>query len=373
MNVAVHDSLRGDPVLGQDAQQRFQASRFNHLRQPLDAFGLPCTEIACPHCRRTLPYGFAEVPHHIFSIVGDWNAGKSYYLSVLVKVLPNRLFQDFEIVFQDADPAGNAPLNDMKKKLFSAQSPEHARLAKTELEGAMYERLPRYGRTVALPRPFIFSMKSVSHPDERCSIVFYDNAGEHFQPGRDSAESPGAQHIASSAGVLFLFDPFNNSEFRARISTQPDPQLEIAILDQQDVILSEMKIRVQKLLRMSRNSKMKQPLAIMIGKCDAWMHLLGKEPFRDPVENHALNMTAVRHNSKLVRSLICDICPAIVANAEDISESVMYFPVSSFGHPPLKIGGGACVPNPGKLRPFMVEIPPLWLLAQITPQLVPCS
>lgn len=371
MHVAVHDSLRGDPILGDDVQQRFHATRFNDLRQALDAFGLPCTEIACPHCRWVMPFGFAEVPHYIFSIVGDQSAGKSYFLSVLIKVLPTRLFQDFSVVFQDADPAGNALLNDMKKALFSAQNPEQARLVKTQLEGAMYVRLQRYGRFVMLPRPFVFSLKSVPRPEERCSIVFYDNAGEHFQPGRDSADSPGAQHIASSSGLLFLFDPFNNSEFRKRISGQPDPQMEKPLLDQQDVILSELKLRIQKLLRLNGAAKIKQPLAILIGKCDAWMHLLGQEPFQNPVVNRSLNLAAVRHNSTLVRSLILDICPGVVANAEEISQSVMYFPVSAFGHPPMKIGAGDYVPDPAKLKPFMVEIPSLWLLSQIRPDLVP--
>jgi hypothetical protein len=373
MHVAVHDSLRGDPVLGEDAHQRFHATRFNNRRQALDAFGLPCTEIACPHCRRTLPFGFAEVPHFIFSIVGDQSAGKSYFLSVLIKVLPARLYQDFSVVFQDADPAGNALLNDMKKALFSAQSPEQARLVKTQLEGAMYERLPRYGRTVALPRPFVFSLKSIPRPEDRCSIVFYDNAGEHFQPGRDSSDSPGAQHIASSSGILFLFDPFNNSEFRNRISGQPDPQLEKPLLDQQDVILSEMKIRIQKLVRMNGSAKIKQPLAVLIGKCDAWMYLLGKDCFQNPVANHSLDLAVVRRNSALIRSLMLNICPAIVANAEEISQAVMFFPVSAFGHPPMKIGAGDYVPDPAKLRPFMVEISSLWLLSQIRPDLVPAA
>src|ERR1700724_2133101 len=54
MHIAVHDSLRGDPVLGEDAQQRFLATRFNNASQALDAMGLPCSDLACPHCRRKL-------------------------------------------------------------------------------------------------------------------------------------------------------------------------------------------------------------------------------------------------------------------------------------------------------------------------------
>ncbi|MBI4328049.1 MAG: hypothetical protein HY674_22690 [Chloroflexi bacterium] len=373
MHVAVHDSLRGDPVLGEDAPQRFHATRFNNRGQALDAFGLPCTDMACPHCRRALPPGFVDVQHHILSIVGDQSAGKSYYLSVLIKILPASLYQHFSVLFQDADPAGNAMLNDMKKSLFSAQSPEEARLVKTQLEGIMYERLPRYGRTVALPKPFVFFIASIRDPAQRCAAIFYDNAGEHFQPGRDSADSPGAQHVASSAGIFFLFDPFNNPEFRRRIAGQPDPQFEKPILDQQDVILSELKVRIKKLLKLDMGQKIATPLAVMIGKCDAWMHLLGEQPFRNPLETNRLNLEAVRHNSERVRNLMLEVCPAVVANAEGISESVMFFPVSAFGHPPVKIGPGDYVPDPRQLKPILVEIPPLWVLSQVTPGLVPAS
>ena len=46
----------------------------------------------------------------------------------------------------------------MRKALFGAQVPAQAKLAKTVFEGAMYERLPRQGRMVALPRPFVYTL-----------------------------------------------------------------------------------------------------------------------------------------------------------------------------------------------------------------------
>jgi hypothetical protein len=371
MHLATHDSLRGDPVLGEDAPQRFLATRFNDRGQALDALGLPCTEIACPHCRRTLPPGFVEMPHHIISIVGDQSAGKSYYLSVLMKMLPISLYDNFAAVFQDADPAGNASLNEMKQTLFGAQSPEGARLAKTQLEGGMYVRLPRYGRVVALPKPFVFSVASSNDLSKRCALIFYDNAGEHFQPGRDSADSPGAQHVASSAGIVFLFDPFNSPDFRHVISDRSDPQLEKPAFDQQGVILSEMKVRIAKLLHTELMQPIDTPMAVLIGKCDAWIHLLGEEKLRAPVTDGHLDLEALAHNSGLVRDLVKRICPSIVANAESISRMVLFFPVSSFGHAPVKLGPGDFVPDPQQLKPFQVEVPILWLLSRIEPALVP--
>jgi hypothetical protein len=371
MHVATHDSLRGDPVLGEDAPQRFLATRFNDLGQALDALGLPCTETACPHCRRALPPGFTEMRQHIISIVGDQSAGKSYYLSVLLKMLPASLYQNFSVVFQDADPAGNAMINEMKQTLFGAQSPEGARLVKTQLEGSMYVRLPRYGRTVALPKPFVFSVASTQERDRRCSLIFYDNAGEHFQPGRDSADSPGAQHVASSSGVLFLFDPFNSPDFRNLIADGTDPQLEKPVRDQQGVILSEMKVRIARLLKLELLEQLDMPLAVLIGKCDAWIHLLGPEPLQSTILDGHLNIEAVAANSARVRALVEKVCPAIVANAESISSRVLYFPVSSFGHSPVRLGAGEYVPDPRRLKPFEVETPVLWVLSRIEPQLVP--
>jgi len=371
MHLATHDSLRGDPVLGEDAPQRFLATRFNDRGQALDALGLPCTEIACPHCRRVLPPGFTEMTHHIISIVGDQSAGKSYYLSVLLKMLPASLYENFSVVFQDADPAGNALINEMKQTLFGAETPEGARLVKTQLEGGMYVRLPRYGRVVALPKPFIFSVASSQNHDHRCSLIFYDNAGEHFQPGRDSADSPGAQHVASSAGIVFLFDPFNNPDFRREISDRGDPQLEKPVIDQQSVILSEMKVRIAKLLKLDLMEQIDTPLAVVIGKCDAWLHLLGPDALRNTIVDGHLDLEAVTYNSNLVRQLMKRICPSIVANAESISRHVLFFPVSSFGHSPVRLGPGDFVPDPRRLKPFQVEMPMLWILSCIEPALVP--
>ena len=47
------------------------------------------------------------------------------------------------------------------------------------------------------------------------------------------------------------------------------------------------------------------------------------------------------------------------------------FSVSAFGHAPVKIGAGDYVPDPRQLKPVLVEIPVLWLLSQVVPELVP--
>jgi len=370
MHIAVHDSLRGDPTLGEDAQQRFLATRFNNAGQALDALGLPCSDIACPHCRRKLPPGFLEMPHHIISIVGDQSAGKSYFLGVLTKVLPATLYREFGIVFQDSDPTGNAPVNDMRKALFGATTPAQAKLAKTVLEGAMYARLPRQGRTVALPLPFVYTMTPNGDAQERCALIFYDNAGEHFQPGIDIVERPGAQHVASAAGIIFLFDPFNSPEFRHQIGDSKDPQLEKAVVDQQDIILAEMRARIQAIRNLPIGEKIQTPVAFVIGKSDAWIRLLGSAPLRNPLQAGKLELDAIEHNSERLRKLMFELCPGVVANADALSKNVLFFAASSFGHAPIKIGPSEYVPDPARLEPVFVEVPLLWILSQLRPGLL---
>jgi len=369
MHIAVHDSLRGDPLLGEDAQQRFLATRFNNAGQALDAMSLPTSEIACPHCRRKLPPGFLEMPHHIISLVGDQSAGKSYFLSVLTKVAPAALYREFGIVFQDSDPTGNAPVNDMRKALFGATAAAQAKLAKTVFEGAMYERLPRQGRMVALPRPFVYTLAAEDKLRDKCALIFYDNAGEHFQPGVNIVEQPGAQHVASAAGIMYLFDPFNSPEFRQHLRDTKDPQLEKPVVDQQDIILSEMRLRIQTIRNLRAGEMIQTPVAFIIGKCDVWTHLLKDTPLHPPVREGKLDPAALAHNSGILRELLCRLSPPLVANAEVLSRNVLFFAASSFGHTPLKIGPGEYVPDPAKLQPVQVEIPLLWILSQICPNL----
>ena len=370
MHIAVHDSLRGDPVLGEDAQQRFLATRFNNAGQALDAMGLPSSEIACPHCRRKFPPSFLGMPHHIISLVGDQSAGKSYFLSVLTKVLPATLYRDFGIVFQDSDPTGNAPVNDMRKALFGAQTPAQAKLAKTVFEGAMYERLPRQGRMVALPRPFVYTLTPEDKTREQCALIFYDNAGEHFQPGVNIVEQPGAQHVASAAGIIYLFDPFNSPEFRRAIRDTKDPQLEKPVVDQQDIILAEMRARIQMIRNLRPGELINTPVAFVVGKCDVWLQLLNGKALGEPLRDGKLDRTVVEENSNVVRALTHRLCPPVVANAEALSTNVMFFAASSFGHTPLKIGPGEYVPDPSKLQPVHIEVPLLWVLSQVCPSLI---
>jgi hypothetical protein len=375
MHIAIHDELRGDTALGADAMLRFHATRFNDRGQALDPKGIPCLEIACPHCRRALPHGYLDVKNHIFSIVGAPSSGKSYYLSTLIRCLQTTLHLNFDLALRDFHPEGNRRLNAMKTALFGASSPEDAWLNKTDLEGDMYERLPRFGQNVALPKPFIYSVVPGTDLVPSRALVFYDNAGEHFEPGRDSVSSPGAQHLASSAGIFFLFDPTSNADFRRRLKNNPDPQMSMKSSDQQDVILSETEIRVKRLLGLRREERISVPFAMIIGKCDVWLDDLGRDRLRPVISKGALDLGAVRHNSDLIHNYLEKVCPYVVATADSLAEDMCYFAVSALGHTPVRFvhhtQGEKIGPDPARMNPMFVEIPTLWVLSKVAPDLIP--
>ena len=370
MHVAAHESLLGDPLLGDKEMLRFNATRYDNSGHALDAMGLPCQDITCPHCRRKLPPGFMDVPNRIFSLVGETTAGKSYYLSVAAKILPEVLFRHFDVVFKDADPAGNRHLNAMKNRLFSGATPDQVHLEKTQEQGDLYERVFVHGQETRLPMPFMFAVSPARDSAARQGVVFYDLAGELFQPGRSQYDAMKTQHVAVAAAVLFLFDPTLNREFRSRLRSHPDPQLLSKAFDQQDTLLSEMEVRIKRLLNLDGRTRVKTPLAIIVGKCDIWLPLLGEKPLAPVLTGAGLDLEAIAINSKRIRSFLTDICPNIVANSESLSEDVAYFAVSSFGHSPVRLPDGKLAPDPQLLHPMHVEQPFLWALAKTMPNML---
>ena len=375
LSVAVHEDLRGDPVLGADARLRFHPTRFNDQGLALDPMGLACTDLACPHCRRQLPPGYLEMPHRILSVIGAPSAGKSYYLAVLTHVLQDRLPADFGLAFKDGDPSGNMLLNQMRNTLFSAATPEDALLGKTALEGATYEKLPRLGRMVSLPRPFIYALARPGAQRQETSIVLYDNAGEHFEPGIDIHDSPGAMHVANSAGLIFLFDPTANARFKAKLVGVDDPQLSLkGRIDQQDSILAEMETRIKRVLGLAPGQRLTTPLAFVVGKSDTWQFLLSS-PLEPILREGKLDLGAIGRNSDRVRTVLASLCPGLVATAESLASEICYFAVTSFGHQPTVIGAGPnkgrIAPDPQRLAPAHVEEPVYWLLHRASPDLLP--
>lgn len=332
--IARHQSLVGDPVLGQDAQQRFLPSRFTATGNAVDSAGMSCPDMACPRCHLRIPQPASEMPPLFLSIVGATASGKSYFLTAMTWQLRNSLSQNFAVSFTDTDAVTNQILNDFEETIFlSSDSEELIALRKTELQGDLYNQILLEGMLINLPRPFMFSVRPAEHhPDyeqalEKTSrtLVLYDNAGEHFEPGMDSVDNPTTQHLLHSDTIFFLFDPTKDVRFRDRISDNPDPQLaKGSRVQRQEIILTEMINRIKKYSGMRAGVKTAKSLIIIVSKCDTWIDLLGTELSDQPWQwekkynTCALDIDAIKNVSFAVRFMLQEICPEVVSIAESL-------------------------------------------------------
>jgi hypothetical protein len=319
------------------------------------------------------------------SILGSPSSGKSYFLAVMTWQLRKFLKQYFSLSFGEIEPSFNMILNQYEEKLFFSEQPdEPVMIEKTQLEGTqLYDEVMFANQSVKYSRPFIFSVKPLpEHPNHERMAAFskalclYDNAGEHFLPGQDTAHSPVTHHLALSRVLLFLFDPTQDPRFRqACAGRSSDPQmLDLAKTYKQETILREAAHRVRRNSGMSEKTKHNRPLVVIVTKYDAWSSLLPPQQLRmDRVvhqspSGNGVNLDALSEISAKVRAVLDEHAPEIISAAEGFAEHVLYLPVSALGRAPEVMPNpndprkSFLVIRPKDVRPLWVEIPIVYTL-----------
>ncbi len=374
--IARHQSLVGDPVLGPDAQQRFLPSKFTPEGHAIDSMGMSCPDMACPRCHLRIPKSVAEMPPLFLSIVGAPAAGKSYFLTGMAWELRNKLARNFAISFTDTDAVTNQILDEFEETLFLNSDPDQlVTLRKTELQGELYNQVMLDGMVINLPKPFMFTiMPAEHHPNysevkDRMSrtLVLYDNAGEHFEPGMDSVDNPTTRHLLHSDIIFFLFDPTKDARFR-RLCRSDDPQVARgARVQRQEVLLTEMINRIKKYSGLRADAKTAKTLIIVVPKFDVWRELLNCEIREEPWDwspaHHtcALDLEEIMNASFAVRNLLDRVCPEVVATAESFAGDVLYLPNSALGHSPeIHEETGLLGVRPRDIQPFWISVPMLY-------------
>lgn len=392
--IAQHPDLVGDPRLGADQPQRFLPTRFTVDGAALDSREFPCRGLACPHCHLAIPRAMFEMAPEFMSIIGAPASGKSYFLAAMTWRLRDILPRCFNVRFDDADAMLNHRLREYESLQF--QNPNRSALVaieKTEAQGDLYDTVLYADQAVSCPRPFVFSLVPLEgHPNYRSAatsaraLCVYDNAGEHFLPGEDSATSPVTRHLALSRVLMFLFDPTQDMRFRRLCSGKTsDPQMkERAERLQrerpvsQDTIFVEAAQRVRRYAGLAQSKKHNRPLIVVVTKFDSWHSLLAT-PTLPPTRitnargtRSAVNLEAAEETSRRVRSLLRKISPEIVAAAEGFASQVLYVPVSATGcSPDTDPQTGALGFRPGDMKPIWVEAPMLYALSRWLGGLVP--
>ncbi|MBQ8479517.1 MAG: hypothetical protein IJ503_03925 [Akkermansia sp.] len=374
LSIATHPEQKGDEVLGAEAMRRFKATTIDSEGFVTDEAGARCTEIACPVCHHKLPPFFEQMKQHIFSLIGVPASGKSYFLAALVQELEHTLPMVFGIPFRDADPSSNQPLREMRARVFSADNPQEAHLSKINLRMNSTRRVQKNGACYEMPRPFIYTLNK---GQDIHSVVLYINTGSDNDGNLKETNSADSDNLKLADSIFFLFDPTSNPGFRTLLKGGNDPQIKQSLYPpgRQSRLLAETEIRLRTELNLPPGRKINKPLALLIGKCDTWLHLLGPEPLLPAVRNNQVRMDNIDANSERLRELLFRIAPQICANVEAISSNVRYFAVSSFGKSAIeftdKQTGDTLLGPPGApLTPIRVADAFIWSICNLAPNLL---
>jgi hypothetical protein len=246
--------------------------------------------------------------------------------------------------------------------------------------------------TVQYPRPFQFNLQPMQqHPNYRKSrsvsrvMCLYDNAGESFLPGQDTASAPVTRHLALSRCLFFLFDPTQDARFRrACEGKSDDPQMmprserlarENSV--RQDTILLEAIQRVRRFAGLREDQLHQRPLTIVVTKWDSWRALLPDLSNEAPYVSvngssvKALDGKRLQKVSDAVCQMLRKHTPEIVAAAEGFAQHLNFVPVSATGHAPqLDPASGMLGIRPRDISPYWVEVPMLAALSRWCPGLI---
>lgn len=372
--IAAHPSLMGDPVLGPGAMKRFAPVKFNAIGQALDDMNQVTSQTACPRCRLKIPLTVLDEPTYYFSLVGAPASGKSYYLATLLHTLRSYMPNKFGTTLLDVDPEMNQVPGSYEEVLFhSSRRQEVAVLPKTQQTGDDFVNVVELDNVpVHLPKPFIYELiqRKGSSGHQNCNIIFYDNAGEQFQPGADNMVNPGTRHLACSNGIIFVFDPVNDANMR-ELCNPDEPQLKSnAYIYDQTRLLSEMIARIRQHRNMDSRSKCDTPLVLAVAKYDVWknhfpLDLNTIDLFRATPgsSSGSWDKNRMLDISLMLREFLLKYAPGLLSAAEAFFEQVYIVPFSSFGCLAQTSTSGQLGVIPDQIKPVWAAEPFMALLA----------
>lgn len=382
--ISEHPDLLGDRLLGPYVSQRFLPNRFTPQGKAVDNRGMPTSRLACPNCHLEIPRGAFHLRSIFLSVLGAPASGKSYFLTSMTWRLRSILPEEFAVNFTDLDAIHNQRLQEYESKLFlNPDENQPVELPKTETTGDLYNTVLFGESPIQYIKPFLFALQPAGrHPRSSVKsqssrmLVIYDNAGESFLPGGDTARSPVTRHLALSAAWFFVFDPTQDLRFRKEISQfSTDPQVRLGgprkrgVTQRQDIVLREAWDRVLQ-HREARSSNRAIPLIVVCAKADCWGPLLSCWPLPPPYRRTSqgiagVDMDVLTQVSEEVRQLLKRFSPEIVSAAESLTSDVIYIPVSATGCSPEADASGQIVGFiPKKLSPVWVEVPPIYFVAR---------
>ena len=382
-------SAEGDPVLGKTEKLRIPPTevKIGSRGGFEDPKGWPVVDRACPRCHLQIPLELLEKRPIFLSVTGPTSGGKTYFLTVLLHVLRHQLAANFNRSLDYSDSHELKAFTDLEDKLFNQGADKWTYLERTFEEGAVFNTVKLDGHDVALPKPFLFSMR----PNSTCvedeikkielfqTFALYDNAGELFVLGRDRDPAFRAtEHLGVADAIIFVFDPLQDEKTQSKLieNGNKDPglsELKGKIVPQDKMLLSVI-TNAKRLRNLPKSEKINSPLLVCVQKFDVWRKLLplwakidsSSIEFIKANDTSGLDIAELNSNSLLIRAFINDISPSFVTMAEANFYSIRFFSVSAFGCSPEFSGSERKVGiRSGNLQPFRVTDPLLWFMRKL--------
>lgn len=374
--VSEHEALRGDSVLGSGERMRFLPSRFDARGRALDPFGSACTRMACARCHLELPPALVEVPQAMVSVVGAPACGKSVMLAASSFALRSGLVVD-GLDFLDADTSLNDLTVELESSLFRSTTPDRpTMIAKTDLSGRLYRSFRSEDGFWSAPKPQLFEMK---RRGMRRMLCLYDNAGEHFLPGRESPQEPVTRHLSVSRALVFVVDPTQDHRVVDRLGGRDA----VAAMggggsaeQRQDLVLIEAANRVRRLRALSSADPLPFRIVLALAKADIWVAAASGEleaafartDRRSSVSMPDADMLATAHRACC--AFLSETMPELIATARALDPKFRAVPFSGLGRAPSRDGAGAGLSiRPQDVRPVWPAAPLVVALSEAEPEM----
>lgn len=376
--VSEHEALRGDSILGESFPMRFLPSRFDARGRAIDPLGAACSRMACKRCHLELPPMVVELPQTILSIVGAPACGKSVMLAAASFSLRSGLVVD-GLDFLDADTALNDLTLELEASLFRSSTPDRpTMIAKTDLSGRLYRSFHLGDAEWIAPKPQLFVL---GRNGRRQLLCLYDNAGEHFLPGRDSPHEPVTRHLAASRALVFVVDPTQDQRVIDRLGGRDAVRAlggAGSTEQRQDLVLIEAANRVRRMRAMSAHDPLPFRIVLALAKADIWGHLSNPEIRSDFGGNTAKTSVAVPSFEILsavhtaCQGFLAEFMPELLATARALDPKFRIVPFSGLGRAPSlsEINTGLSI-RPRDVRPVWPAAPLVVALSEADPAMFP--
>lgn len=321
-----------------DGIQRQLADADGFIVRAVDDFGQATISRVCPFCHNPLPLGYGKYPVKFISIVGVSGAGKTVYISQLLKGMP-----------EYAAKVG------LSAYYTSQHETEFIRNNRVEKE----HPLPLSTPPRRLSQPMFYDIvSSESNKVSTNTVVLHDIAGENCVNTLEIRRF--ARFIEHADGIIVLIDP-------RQLNFLPDEAGDTTATANPEAVINTLRDPSGK---RRRDEKCTIPMAICISKSDQCSEILpplSQQPVlrsstgADHLPTKKFDGTTYNDLSASLAHLMESNAPALCVDLQNGYENYNFFTISAIGCRCGLVGNGGFMAPLSTPSPKRIEEPILWL------------